>query len=219
MLRAASAATKRKQRSLRSFVARVGRVIAAIVAATASGQAAAQTTIQHPGERASHTFDIEPHLLATTFGPPGDGTGAGFGGGVRASFEIVQVGFVPSINDSVAIGVGADFLRYQGNGVASGICSRYVPGPAGTNVCVEVSRTGSASNYAFLPVTMQWNFWLARQWSVFGEPGIALYWFDYRSLGASPAFYVGGRFHISDWLTLTMRVGYPTLSIGVSFFL
>jgi hypothetical protein len=178
-------------------------VVAAAVGSAAD--ASAQSTVSHPGDRDRYTLELEPHVALTAFNPPGNGTGAGFGVGVRASFEIVHEGFVPSINDSVAIGVGADFLHYQGSGVVfPGVCTRYAPGPGGTNVCVEVSQTGGPSNYAFLPITMQWNFWLTRQWSVFGEPGVTLYWFDYRSLGAYPVLYLGGRFHFSDTLSLTM---------------
>jgi hypothetical protein len=200
-------------------VAAIVSVLAAALVARAD-EAAAQSTIQRPGHHGPYAVELEPHLLATPFGPPGNGSGAGFGAGIRASFEIVHVGFVPSINDSIAIGVGADFLRYEGNGVVvPGVCTRFEPGPAGTNVCVEVSQAGGPSNYAFFPVTMQWNFWLTPKWSVFGEPGLMLYAFDYRSFGVFPALYLGGRYHFSDAVTLTMRVGYPTWSIGVSFFL
>jgi hypothetical protein len=66
---------------------------------------------------------------------------------------------------------------------------------------------------------MQWNFWLTPQWSVFGEPGLSLYWFNFRSLGVSPALFVGARFQLSDVLSITVRLGYPTLSLGVSFLL
>lgn len=204
---------------MRFLLRRDVAVVAVLGFAWAPRHAAAQSTIQHPGDRASYSLELEPHVLATPFNPPGDGGGSGFGGGLRASFEVMHVGFVPSINDSIAIGVGTDFVHYQGNGNGSGVCTRYAPGPANTNVCVEVSGTGGPTNYAFVPLTLQWNFWLARRWSVFGEPGLTLYWFDYRSLGVSPALYVGGRFHILDWLTLTMRIGYPTLSLGVSFLL
>jgi hypothetical protein len=68
-----------------------------------------------------------------------------------------------------------------------------------------------------VPVVMQWNFWLSRNWSVFGEPGGLI---DFgKKTRLHPAFYAGGRFHFSDTITLTMRVGHPTASIGVSFLL
>jgi hypothetical protein len=79
---------------------------------------------------------------------------------------------------------------------------------------------------------MQWNFFVAQHWSVFGEPGLVIWhgFFDYCS-GAPPgyacagpsqtgvdvAFYLGGRYHVSDHLALVLRVGYPTFSFGVSF--
>jgi hypothetical protein len=47
-------------------------------------------------------------------------------------------------------------------------------------------------------------------------PGLAVYWYDYRSPGAAPAFFAGGRYHFSDRVTLTMRVGYPSFTAGVS---
>ena len=201
-------------------MARSAAIALAVAALAAAPSASGQSTIGRPGDRVPSVLELEPHLLAAPLDPPGNGSGAGFGAGVRASYEIVREGFVPSINDSVSIGVGADFLHYQGSGiVAPGACTRFAPGPGGTNVCVEVSQRGGPSNYAFLPLTMQWSFWLSRQWSVFGEPGITLYWFDYRSLGAFPALFVGGRFRLSDVLAITLRLGYPTFSAGVSFFL
>lgn len=182
----------------------------------AARPAVAQSTINRPGDRTHYQFEVEPHFIANFFDPPGGGTGAGLGAGVRASFEIVPLGFVDSINDSIAIGVGADFVHYQGIGVRPGVCTRFAPGPANTSVCVEVSKTGGSSSYLFLPVVMQWNFWLARRWSVFGEPGLDVYWWDHGTVGASPAFYLGGRFHLTDAVTLTLRLGYPTISLGAS---
>ncbi len=68
-----------------------------------------------------------------------------------------------------------------------------------------------------VPIVMQWNFWLTRNWSVFGEPGGLI---DFgKKTRPHPAFYAGGRFHFTDRITLTMRVGHPTASIGVSFLL
>ena len=68
-----------------------------------------------------------------------------------------------------------------------------------------------------VPLVMQWNFWLSRNWSVFGEPGGLI---DFgKKARPHPAFYAGGRFHFTERITLTMRVGHPTASIGVSFLL
>jgi hypothetical protein len=72
----------------------------------------------------------------------------------------------------------------------------------------------------FVPVAMQWNFWLSTHWSVFGEPGIGLApnHYIHRDL-LSPILMVGGRYHFNDKVALTMRIGYPAISVGVSFLL
>jgi hypothetical protein len=72
----------------------------------------------------------------------------------------------------------------------------------------------------FIPVGMQWNFWLTTHWSVFGEPGIGFA----ANRGAradfvNPVLMVGGRYHFNERVSLTMRIGYPAFSIGASFFL
>jgi hypothetical protein len=85
---------------------------------------------------------------------------------------------------------------------------------------------------------MQWNFYVAKKWSVFGEPGIYIWHgfydnsyacngpglppcglYNYSDTSVGPAFYAGARYHFNDSVSLTMRIGYPTLSIGASFFL
>ncbi|MCL2448698.1 MAG: hypothetical protein FWD17_07120 [Polyangiaceae bacterium] len=196
----------------------LSRIVAAAVVTFAwSGRAAAQAIVRSPGDHLAYSVELEPHLLFGFFGPPGEGSGVGIGGGFRASFEIVRNGFIPGINNSIAIGVGTDFLHYSGDGVPRpGVCTRQVPGPAGTSVCVEVSQPGGPSSYAYVPVVMQWNFWLTRRWSVFGEPGLSLYWYDYRKLSVTPALFFGGRWQFSDRVMLTMRVGYPTFTLGLS---
>jgi len=68
----------------------------------------------------------------------------------------------------------------------------------------------------WLPAAMQWNFWLSRKWSVFGEPGVGIY-LGKRSFGA-PIFAAGGRFLFNDDLALVLRVGYPHITVGVSFY-
>src|SRR5579863_6695922 len=71
--------------------------------------------------------------------------------------------------------------------------------------------------YFLVPIVMQWNFWLSTHWSVFGEPGLAIGSGPRTNLW--PAFYAGGRFHFTDRIALTLRVGYPDISVGVSFLL
>lgn len=76
------------------------------------------------------------------------------------------------------------------------------------------------SGTLFIPVVMQWNFWLTNHWSVFGEPGIG---FAANTAAGRDVLhftgYVGGRYHFNDRVSLTMRLGYPSIAVGVSFLL
>jgi hypothetical protein len=136
------------------------------------------STIKQPGAHPDYVFEAEPHLLVAPFDDFRPGVG------FRGTFEIVHNGFISRINNSVGIGVGADWTK----------------------------------DHFRLPVVMQWNFWLSRNWSVFGEPG-GLIDFGKGKTRPHPAFYAGGRFHFTERITLTMRVGHPTASVGVSFLL
>lgn len=73
---------------------------------------------------------------------------------------------------------------------------------------------------AYVPVVMQWNFWLSRYWSVFAEPGVAAHFTD-RFGKTRPDFtlYGGARLRFAERVTLTLRAGYPALSAGLSFLL
>jgi len=163
---------------------------------------AEETIIKRPGDHPTYSVEI----------------------GGRFTIPIVKNGFVSSINNSVGIGFGLDWVHYNG-------CYRYFGNP---NDC---------SNFdAFvLPVVMQWNFFLSTHWSVFGEPGLAIvynnwgscggYYVDSRNnrvlyeCGNAPSridlnpfvLFVGGRYHFSETTALTMRIGWPYFSIGVSF--
>lgn len=169
--------------------------------------------IKNPGDHPRYSFELEPHLVLGFIDPPGYASGAGFGLGFRGSIPLVRNGFIPSINNSVAIGFGMDFARYgRGdycrNGGVLANCDR---------------RRLDGFNEFYFPVVLQWNFFLSRNWSVFGEPGIALTyhgWDGPRAVDLEPfVFYVGGRYHFSDKVTLTMRIGYPAFSVGASFLL
>jgi hypothetical protein len=164
------------------------RALAALAAlpvllAASAARADEQSIIKQYGEHPRYVFEAEPHL-DLGFGYPFDG-GNWAGLGFRGTFHIAN-GFVPTINDSIGVGVGLDFA----------------PGYGG---------------YFLIPVVMQWNFWLSTHWSVFGEPGIAFTNAPLRAF--DPVFYAGGRFHFTDRIALTLRVGYPEFSAGISFFL
>ncbi len=171
-----------------------------------SGEADAQATIKRPGAHPRYSFEAEPHLLFSDRGHADDAFGPGF----RGTIVVVDNGFVSSINNSVGIGFGADFLL-----LGDEHCH-------GRDNC-------HTHDVIILPLVMQWNFWLHRKWSVFGEPGLALIFnedhsdndLDNRDLDIDPiVFGAGGRFHFSDSTTLTMRLGFPvSVSIGVSFLL
>jgi hypothetical protein len=170
--------------------------------------ARADDTIKHPGQHPAYNVEIEPHLLLGLGGAYGAG---GYGIGARFSIPVVDNGFVDEINNSVAISFGLDLMHYDRCWYA-GNCS---------------------ADYLDFPVVMQWNFYVARRWSVFGEPGLVFYHgfvgdcpantqcLNYsapHSTFLEPAIYLGGRYHISDKYALTMRVGFPSVSVGVSFF-
>jgi hypothetical protein len=154
---------------------------AATALALSSGSAHADTSIiKLPGAHADYVFEAEPHLLVAPFDDFRPGVG------FRGTFSILHNGFIPSINNSIGIGIGADWTK----------------------------------DHFRVPVVMQWNFWLSRNWSVFGEPGgLVDFGKDGKKPKPHPAFYAGGRFHFTERITLTMRVGHPTASVGVSFLL
>jgi hypothetical protein len=86
----------------------------------------------------------------------------------------------------------------------------------GVGVGIDVAPGNGG--YFIIPIVMQWNFWISTHWSVFGEPGIAL------TNGPTQVidpiiFYAGGRYHFTDRIALTIRLGYPDVSVGVSFLL
>jgi hypothetical protein len=174
-------------------------------------EASAQMIIKNPGEHVKGGVELEPHLIVRPFNTPYNDFGLGLG--FRASIPVTDNGFVSTINNNVAIGFGIDWMRYRG-------CS-YID-------CGEL-------NHFVVPVVMQWNFFLTKAWSVYAEPGIGLNIYsgfncdDYRDKFGryrggcyndnriDPLMFVGGRWHFSQYTTLTMRIGWPYWSVGVSF--
>jgi hypothetical protein len=179
----------------------------------------ADDTIKRPGDHPHYSVELEPHFVLGWASNYYYGTGTGFGVGGRASIVLTHNGFVDSINNSVAIGFGLDWLHYDGP-------SCYYRG----TVCYG----GVSADFFQVPIVLQWNFYVARKWSVFVEPGLYIWHGTYGNgpcynaagavvacsfsdTGVGPAFWVGGRFQINDTLALTMRLGYPDiLTFGLS---
>lgn len=190
-----------------------------LAAGTIASQSHADSTIKTPGDHPDYVVDIEPKANLGWYGFWG---GVGLGAGARFSINVMKNGFIPKINNSVAISFGVDWLHYSGN-------------------CFYAYAGSCGADYLLFPVALQWNFYVAKQWSVFGEPGLAVYhaiYPDYCSgyapgtdafrycdaarpthTSITPVFAVGGRWHPTDRIALTLRLGYPAVDFGVSFYL
>lgn len=153
---------------------------------------------------AAYSVELEPHF---TFGPENVYGDAGFGAGLRAGIPLV-VGHLGEVPDNLALSFGGDVVHYEN--------------------CFYGSDCGA--NYLMLPVAAQWNVFVARRVSLFGEGGLYVYkgWFSGcadgqvgcsapSDFGVLPTIAVGGRIHLGDMTALTLRLGYPTTTIGVSF--
>jgi hypothetical protein len=204
-------------------------LVAAVVLAIAH-PANADEIIKRPGDHPHYAVEIEPHALVG-WAAQWAGTGIGLGG--RVSINLTHNGFIPRINNSVAIGLGLDWVHYSATGC---VTDQRFP-----NNCFGYGYYTSADFFQF-PVVMQWNFYLTERWSVFGEPGLYIYHGAYSApnypcngpglppcgyyggfygsdTGVGGAFWAGARFRFGDAMSLTMRIGYPDLlTVGVSFF-
>ena len=168
-------------------------------------EAAAQSIIKRPGLH-PQTWELEPHLnFRGVLLPESD---PGFGLGIRATIPVTKNGFISSINNSVGIGFGVDWLAYRGAGL----------------------------NHFIVPVVLQWNFFLTKSWSVFAEPGLALNLYNedcaaYRRLEngryyarschrnlLEPHVGVGARWHFTPDMALTLRLANTAFSAGISWF-
>lgn len=202
------------------FLGRGFPLAATVIALCTASVARAESTIRHPGDRTDYVFEAEPHLLLGYVGMPGlDNSSTGLGLGFRGTVQILENGFIKSINNSVGIGFGVDWLHYSHSDWGRGYCTRWEPGApgSGTRICAETSS--QHHNYWMFPLVLQWNFWLSDKFSVFGEPGVAIY-HNGQNAGLNPfVIWGGGRFQITENITLTARIGIPSLSFGVSFLL
>jgi hypothetical protein len=180
--------------------------------------AAAQ--IKEPGNHPDYRFELEPHLVAQYDRTPYYND-AGVGVGLRVAIPFVKNGPVPSINNNIGITFGMDFVYF---GDDDG-CRRLGGQPYFPDRC-------NGSNLWF-PVTGQWNFFLTPVISVFGEFGLAVQYVHRGFTGVcpdgttctshsndlnpvEPVFWGGGRFLFGRTAGLTVRLGWPYISVGAA---
>jgi hypothetical protein len=156
-------------------------------------------------EPSAYPLEVEPHF---TFGAENVYGQTGFGAGVRLGIPIVY-DLLHRVPDNIAIGFGGDIVHYD---------NCYFPGRCG-------------ANYFMFPVVAQWNVFLLRRLSVFAEAGVYVYkgFFDTCTtadgfacsappdFGVLPTLAVGARLHLGDNVSFTARIGYPTITFGLSF--
>jgi hypothetical protein len=201
-----------------------GALCVLLVSTTATAQ------IKQPGAHRKYSVEIEPHGVLWWHASDYEywDAGGGWGLGLRAAIPIMENGFVPSINNSAAIGFGLDWGHFKHNCRSTWFDkhdTRYYSSECNTN-----------SFWA--PVVLQWNFYITKAFSVFGEPGLAINytrwtWGDGQCLenggwapctisdhafNVDPVFFVGGRVG-GEKVSFTFRLGWPYASVGASFFL
>ncbi|HEY5958336.1 MAG TPA: hypothetical protein VIV60_17350 [Polyangiaceae bacterium] len=182
----------------------------------------ARGIVRNPGEHPHYGVELEPHLVLDWAGAPGPNAD-GFGAGFRASIPLFHNGPISTINNNMAISFGFDWSR------ASHACGpwREAPRPGWVDDCTIDSF--------WFPVALQWNFFLTDIISVFGEPGLAIVHYRWdrwqrcwapgycdangRDTRLQPVFWGGVRFLVSDSIGITLRIGYPSITAGVSFLL
>ena len=186
----------------------------------------AQAIIRQPGNHPNYTLEIEPHLAFQW--TDRIGTDDGIGPGVRFNIPFMHNGPISKINNNMGITFGLDITFSDGG---PGWCRNGVPRDRWYN------DSDCNVTEIWLPVAMQWNFFLTKVISVFGEPGFAIAhrrwdyeWYcdganrpecdgDESDTDLEFVLWGGGRFMFSDTIGATVRIGYPMITAGVNFLL
>jgi hypothetical protein len=193
-------------------------VAAYLVPLTLTSQGYARNIVKNPGEHPRYSVELEPHFVLDWAGAPGPDA-EGYGAGFRASIPYLQNGPVSTINNNMAITFGFDWSH------AERPCG---PWRAGWTHDCKI-------NSFWFPVALQWNFFLTEIINVFAEPGLAIvhYRWDYwdrcwapgycdpdgARTRVQPVLWAGARFLLNDSIGITVRLGYPSISAGLSFLL
>ena len=152
-----------------------------------------------------YNAEIEPHFVVAGL----DHYQAGLGFGANVSIPIAEHAPFKRIDDTLALGVGVDWVRY----------AAYRPNDP---------RDPKILTYAwYFPVFLQWNVWLGARASFFVEPTLIYRFASYQdncgglpcvdTTRVLPSGSIGFRFRVVDHASVTVRVGWPMVSLGGSW--
>jgi hypothetical protein len=203
------ASTGRRASLLRVFYAALCAVLSWLFVSSAAAQ------IERPGAHPQYAVELEPHGLIQWDVEPWNDEGLGLG--FRASIPVMQNGPVTTINNSFAVGFGLDWAYSDGN------CYWRAPP-------VRYEGDCDTHNFSF-PVVAQWNFFFNQTISAFAEFGLTIIYatwdwdypttvpgdWDEDDIDVDPVFLIGPRFILGDKIAIPIRIGWPYLSVGVSF--
>jgi hypothetical protein len=181
-----------------------------VLLATFANEASAQ--IRSPGAHVRYTAEVEPHLVLQ------HSDGEGIGVGMRASFPIIDNGPIRTINNSLALGIGLDWAHWDDE------CGNWAD---------------CDGNDFLIPFVVQWNFFFTDFISAFPELGVAVEYESWEGdddwdrlcrgrycdgdgdgdIDIEFVIWLGVRLHITEEIAVTIRLGRPSVLIGVSFFL
>jgi hypothetical protein len=203
---------------------------AAVALLLATAPARAESVIKHPGDHPDYSVELEPHGVFQWGQSPDWMGNDGFGLGFRASIPFLRNGPIQRINNNMAIGFGLDWAHFSNDWWCYG----------GRPYTAWPNNYGCTANSLWFPVVLQWNFFLTDVISVFGEPGLAIvhdWWsgWQYCNNPNNPygacqytwsdtyfqpfVFWAGARFIFGKVAGITVRLGWPSITLGASFLL
>ena len=157
--------------------------------------------VTHAAAQHIHTRDpirVEVHGTLSGWG--------GIGAGARAEIVVAPDGAIPNVDDDISLTAGGEVLFF------------------------DVNNNNNNNNHNGIGIwpgfAAQWNFYLGKNWSVFPELGLWLYFGDgdyhhnnhNNDFGWSLMGGIGGRYHMATRNALMLRIQFPgLLQFGVTF--
>jgi hypothetical protein len=200
-------ADRRPLRSIARFVAPV-----AAAACVLGAPALASAQIKSPGAHPKYSVELEPHFIIDWNDHNGPDDDEALGLGMRATIPFLDNGPISTINNNMGIGFGLD---YAWNDNA---CNNW-------RWRNRFWNDNCSWNVFYVPVVVQWNFWLTPIVSVFGEAGLAIERTHWEVDGCCEdsdtdlefLFWGGGRFLFgaNSSVGAVVRLGWPYISLGI----